>query len=153
MTVVVRINDRGPFKPGRVIDLSRAAAERVGMIGSGVVEVRLDLFNAEQADPEPVNPELASANQAIPAPVLAAAQAAPPSGTDGASQRLTLDASLSGFSVKTAQYPAGQLLLLSSHLYPHPLYVRVVGAAPGTQLLASSEALGLLGETVTVGAP
>ncbi len=47
MNVVVRINDRGPFKPGRVIDLSRAAAERIGMIGSGVAPVRLELFEAE----------------------------------------------------------------------------------------------------------
>lgn len=34
-TVVVRINDRGPFIRGRVIDLSRAAAQRSGMVGSG----------------------------------------------------------------------------------------------------------------------
>jgi rare lipoprotein A len=34
-SVVVRINDRGPFIRGRVLDLSRAAASRIGMIGSG----------------------------------------------------------------------------------------------------------------------
>lgn len=39
--VVVRINDRGPFKPGRVIDLSRAAAERIGLIQAGVAPVVL----------------------------------------------------------------------------------------------------------------
>ncbi|MBA2777703.1 septal ring lytic transglycosylase RlpA family protein [Billgrantia kenyensis] len=38
---VVRINDRGPFVRGRVIDLSRRAAEELDMIGPGVVEVRL----------------------------------------------------------------------------------------------------------------
>ncbi|REC93438.1 septal ring lytic transglycosylase RlpA family protein [Kushneria indalinina] len=41
---VVRINDRGPFTGGRVIDLSRAAAERIGMIRSGVVPVRLEVL-------------------------------------------------------------------------------------------------------------
>lgn len=39
--VVVRINDRGPFAPGRVIDLSRAAAERIGLIRAGVAPVAL----------------------------------------------------------------------------------------------------------------
>lgn len=42
-TVVVRINDRGPFVGGRIIDLSRAAAEAIGLIGSGVAPVRLTL--------------------------------------------------------------------------------------------------------------
>jgi rare lipoprotein A len=37
--VQVRINDRGPFKTGRVIDLSRRAAEQLGMIREGVVAV------------------------------------------------------------------------------------------------------------------
>ncbi|MBL0917280.1 MAG: septal ring lytic transglycosylase RlpA family protein [Hydrogenophaga sp.] len=37
--VVVRINDRGPFTPGRVIDLSRAGAERIGLIRAGVAPV------------------------------------------------------------------------------------------------------------------
>ena len=38
-SVIVRINDRGPFKQGRVIDLSRAAAERIGLIRAGVAPV------------------------------------------------------------------------------------------------------------------
>jgi rare lipoprotein A len=41
--VVVRINDRGPYSPGRIIDLSRGAAERLDMIRSGVVPVRLEV--------------------------------------------------------------------------------------------------------------
>ena len=44
-SVTVRINDRGPFTPGRTIDLSRAAAERIGLVrrGHGTVELaRLD---------------------------------------------------------------------------------------------------------------
>jgi len=38
-SVVVRINDRGPFSKGRIIDVSRAAAEQLGMIGAGVARV------------------------------------------------------------------------------------------------------------------
>ena len=40
--VVVRINDRGPFHSSRVIDLSYAAANRLGLIGSGSGEVEVD---------------------------------------------------------------------------------------------------------------
>lgn len=38
-TVVVRINDRGPFVKGRVIDVSKAAAKRLGMINAGVAKI------------------------------------------------------------------------------------------------------------------
>jgi rare lipoprotein A len=42
-SVVVRINDRGPTQPGRVIDLSRAAAGRLAMLQAGQVPVRLEV--------------------------------------------------------------------------------------------------------------
>ncbi len=41
--VEVRINDRGPFVQGRIIDLSRAAARSIGMLGAGTARVRLVL--------------------------------------------------------------------------------------------------------------
>jgi rare lipoprotein A len=40
-SVVVRVNDRGPHSRSRLIDLSRAAAEQLGMIGSGTARVRV----------------------------------------------------------------------------------------------------------------
>jgi len=40
--VVVRINDRGPFRRGRIIDLSRAAAAQLDMLTSGVIRVRIE---------------------------------------------------------------------------------------------------------------
>lgn len=42
--VVVRINDRGPFVGKRVIDLSRGAAQAVGMIDQGVARVKLEVL-------------------------------------------------------------------------------------------------------------
>lgn len=42
-SVTVRINDRGPFIRGRTIDLSRGAAQRIGMIASGHARVQLDI--------------------------------------------------------------------------------------------------------------
>jgi rare lipoprotein A len=44
-SVQVRINDRGPFKPGRVIDLSRAAAEQLDMTRQGLARVRVDVLS------------------------------------------------------------------------------------------------------------
>lgn len=41
--VLVRINDRGPFAKNRIIDLSRAAAEVLGMLGQGIKQVVLTL--------------------------------------------------------------------------------------------------------------
>ena len=43
-SVIVRINDRGPFAGGRVIDLSAAAARVIGMIRSGVAPVRIEIL-------------------------------------------------------------------------------------------------------------
>lgn len=43
--VTVRVNDRGPWTGGRVIDLSRAAASQIGMIGSGTARVSLEKVN------------------------------------------------------------------------------------------------------------
>lgn len=44
-TVTVRINDRGPFVEGRVIDLSRAAAEKIDIIEVGLADVELYLLD------------------------------------------------------------------------------------------------------------
>jgi len=44
-SVVVRINDRGPFVRGRVIDLSYAAARVLGLIGPGTAQVRLEILS------------------------------------------------------------------------------------------------------------
>jgi rare lipoprotein A len=42
-SVIVRINDRGPFVPGRVVDVSYSAAASIGIIGQGTAKVKLDV--------------------------------------------------------------------------------------------------------------
>lgn len=54
-TVRVRINDRGPFIKGRIVDLSRAAAREIGLIGSGIAPVRLTVVSPG-LEPTPVPP-------------------------------------------------------------------------------------------------
>jgi len=51
-SVRVRINDRGPFIKGRIIDLSRAAAERLDLVGPGIGRVRLTVLNPGVEPPE-----------------------------------------------------------------------------------------------------
>jgi rare lipoprotein A len=42
-SVTVRVNDRGPYVPGRTVDVSYAAADALGMVGAGIAKVRLDV--------------------------------------------------------------------------------------------------------------
>jgi rare lipoprotein A len=42
-SVTVRVNDRGPYVAGRVVDVSYSAANALGMVGKGVAKVKLDV--------------------------------------------------------------------------------------------------------------
>lgn len=50
--VIVRINDRGPYKDGRIIDLSEAAAKEIGMESAGIAPVKLDVVGNESSRSE-----------------------------------------------------------------------------------------------------
>lgn len=43
-SVIVRINDRGPYTPGREIDLAKGAADKIGLTGAGVGEVKIEVL-------------------------------------------------------------------------------------------------------------
>ena len=47
-SVIVRINDRGPYYQGRIIDLSQAAAERLGMVKAGITKVTLEVLDPKR---------------------------------------------------------------------------------------------------------
>lgn len=47
-TTLVRVNDRGPFSPDRIIDVSRAAAQELGLLGAGVIEVKITTVPASR---------------------------------------------------------------------------------------------------------
>jgi rare lipoprotein A len=42
-SVTVRVNDRGPYVPGRIVDVSYSAAQSLGMVGKGIANVKLDV--------------------------------------------------------------------------------------------------------------
>jgi rare lipoprotein A len=65
-TVRVRINDRGPFVGDRLIDLSYAAADKIGMVADGKGEVDLAIVQLGRGDREPPAPYVVTIPQAPP---------------------------------------------------------------------------------------
>jgi rare lipoprotein A len=56
-SVVVRVNDRGPFHPGRIIDLSYAAAQRLGITQTGTGPVEVEIIVPGDTPPPPLKPD------------------------------------------------------------------------------------------------
>jgi rare lipoprotein A len=50
--VLVRITDRGPFAPDRVLDLSKGAADAIGGVRAGIIKVKIEAFAHTSADPD-----------------------------------------------------------------------------------------------------
>jgi rare lipoprotein A len=77
LSVVVRINDRGPFHPGRIIDLSYAAAARIGIVSQGSAAVEVErVFEAVGSASRPVLAPAQPVSVAIATPVIAQENAA-----------------------------------------------------------------------------
>jgi rare lipoprotein A len=84
-SVVVRINDRGPFSGGRIIDLSKGAAKAISMRQAGVAKVQIEVLDTVQASAvaaEPSEEPVAAAPSEEPVEAAAAetahVTAAPP---------------------------------------------------------------------------
>jgi rare lipoprotein A len=80
-SVTVRINDRGPYIKGRVVDLSYSAARALGMVDAGVAKVRLDVVRRPAR-----RVPLPQARRICAAPKIATQ--APRSGCDGPDRRV-----------------------------------------------------------------
>lgn len=52
MSVEVRVNDRGPYKKGFIVDLSRKAAQQIDMIKAGITDVKLEIVETEVVAPK-----------------------------------------------------------------------------------------------------
>jgi rare lipoprotein A len=71
-SVKVRINDRGPFVPGRGLDLSKRAAEKIGLTDKGVSRVKITPVASHPVSGEPKvpSPVATPASESIPADTL-----------------------------------------------------------------------------------
>ncbi len=120
-SVIVRINDRGPFHSGRLIDLSYAAAYRLGYIGAGSATVEVESITPEQmpliaarrrqtaqtvaAEPAPeAQPPVADARPA--APVLLAAASPLPADPAEPVQAIPVDAEAGGIYLQLGAFSA-----------------------------------------------
>jgi rare lipoprotein A len=76
--LIVRVNDRGPFVDGRIIDMSKEAATELGFVAAGITKVRVR-YIGQAADPPGYNPhqQIASAKKATPKPVQLASNGQP----------------------------------------------------------------------------
>ena len=102
-SVIVRVNDRGPFHPGRIIDLSYAAAWKLGYVNAGSTPVEVELFT----------PELIAALRKPPATTVAQARppaAVPPPAVQTAAaeplQALSMDVQSTGVFLQLAAFSA-----------------------------------------------
>jgi rare lipoprotein A len=128
-SVIVRVNDRGPFHPGRIIDLSYAAAYRIGIAqrGSGEVEVESVL---------PGDTPVTAA--AVPLPPVAASEAAAagpmPVGQEAGGYIIQLGAFANNANAQTfVAHVANQIAMLGVEAKVHEtggLYRVVVGPYP-----------------------
>jgi len=59
ISVVVRVNDRGPFVPDRIIDLSKSAADKLGFVNAGTAKVKIEVI---ESPIQPVNLTSTSVN-------------------------------------------------------------------------------------------
>lgn len=121
LSVDVRINDRGPFIKDRIVDLSRAAARQIGMIGAGTAMVRLEVREAPGGldAPLPLNDVLISESAGCSSGPYFGAQVGSFADIENAERmegkmRLAYGAA----AILTARSPQGQ-----------PLYRVIVGAA------------------------
>lgn len=64
-STVVRVNDRGPFVRGRIIDLSRKAAKDIGLLKSGVAKVQIEPIGSKAHNTGPSNSSASEASRPL----------------------------------------------------------------------------------------
>jgi rare lipoprotein A len=89
-SVVLRVNDRGPFHPGRIIDLSYAAAHRLGYVNAGSVRVEVEAILPDEVDmvaaARPVPPLRGRTPAVVDAPTASAAPTGAPASPAAAAE-------------------------------------------------------------------
>jgi len=143
-SIVVRVNDRGPYVRGRIIDLSRRAAQLVGMIGTGTAKVRVQILPDEsrQAVLLAQQGEIPSAERiasAVPTEKVTAETLVPPPGVQAAPGPTT------AAPAWPAQPPPAPVVVASAQAVPLPVQATPVASPPPVEsaTLAAPAASGL----------
>ena len=163
--VTVRVNDRGPFVKNRLIDLSYAAAEKLGMVGDGTTLVEVEAIDSLDADstaivsaaaaPPPGRPA-PEPRPAIVQPVAAQPEPAPAAASGGPATAATLYIQVGAFGdlanarrMRTTLYNAGigDVRLSSAAVEGTDVHRVQIGPVPGVleydAMMARLDALGI----------
>lgn len=127
-SVRVKITDRGPFISGRIVEISRAAAERIGLVKAGVAEVRLDIVK------ELAEPAVAEAPAIAPKPKPAPAETVTPKVAE-ATKKETAKTAEKKATAKTAEV---EQITVTTKEAPKP--APVIKETPKTAIAAKSTA-------------
>jgi rare lipoprotein A len=118
-SVVLRVNDRGPFLHGRVIDLSYVAAYKLGMLGPGSTEVVVERVTPDDMNQAPIRPMVVDAPATVAQPLPAFAVA--PVTSRSPQVKLSPGAVYLQIGAFTQPSNAQQLLEQASQRIPSPL--------------------------------
>jgi rare lipoprotein A len=89
-SAIVRVNDRGPFHSDRILDVSYAAALKLGMLGHGTTPIEVETIDPGTPWPPPL---FANAPSSLPQPISAASKPVPPAASSAPSVTPTKTAS------------------------------------------------------------
>jgi len=124
-SIVVRVNDRGPYVRGRIIDLSRRAAQLIGMIGTGTAKVRVQILPDEsrQAVLLAQQGEIPSAERiasAVPTEKVTAETLVPPPGVPPPGVQAVPRPATTAAPARPAQPPPAPVMVASAQAAPLP---------------------------------
>ena len=136
--IQVRVNDRGPFVAGRIIDLSPMAARQLGIIGKGSARVRV-----RYVGPAPAPNEEARANVAVPSDGRFHIQAGAYANRANADRAVAALVGLGGAHIRTVSRSGGELFMVEldcpAGAAPESIRQNVVKAGfPGARVLGPS---------------
>jgi rare lipoprotein A len=77
-TVVVRVNDRGPFVGGRIIDVSQGAAQALGFVAAGTARLQIEHVSGNQTTPPPKAPAARATTSTVESEAATPAQSSEP---------------------------------------------------------------------------
>ncbi len=150
--LIVRVNDRGPFVAGRIIDLSKAAAEELGFKGNGIARVRVQIMAEESI-------ALASAGQstrleeseraaAVPTTRVAAESLPPPNAADGITVGPSNAPAVPESDVASIAFPDQRPLLAREPASLARIYVQAGSFLHYANASALADRLSLMGPTL-----
>ena len=144
-SVVVRINDRGPFVGGRVIDLSKAAASHIGMVSSGTAKVKISAAGGTKPTTEDAAERVASGKE-----LAAKAAASEPADENSAPPVKVVEAAAPrAASKKSASRRASAKTAAASKSRARNTHVASRTRAKGTRVAAKTRASGRVGSAYT----